>query len=211
MLKHNEIAMKKIYLLILITFSFSSYGQIAEGSSFIEGRFDFLNQKTTTSPSDTEIKTNGFGAIFGVGSFISDNSAIGGGVSYSRLEFDDFNSNQLGLNVFFQRFKSIRERFYFTPRINASYVFGKSEFDSGFGSNPETKISGIELSWIPGFQYAFDEKWVLGATIGAISYSNLTEKDSENSDNKVTESSFNVSMLANNFNLTVQYYFGKKD
>ncbi len=202
--------MKKNYLIILIALSFSTYGQIQKGSSFIEGSFDFFSEKTTISPGDNETKTNGYGVIFGVGSFISDNSVVGGGISYGSLKFDDFNNNLIGLNLFFQRFKPIKEKFYFTSRINASYVFGKNEFSGGF-SNQDTKTSGIQLSWIPGFQYVLDEKWVLGATVGSISYSNITEKDSDNSDNKMTQSEFDVSVLANNFSLSIQYYLGKKE
>jgi len=203
----KKTVMKNLLFVISVALCLSTFGQFEKGNSFLEGSANFLATSTSNSLADEDQKSSGIGLTIGLGSFISDNVAVGAGLGFSNFDSDFIQSKGIRINVFVQTFKSINNDFYFTPRYNISYGSAKNEF-TDLGA--ERKVTDLEVSWIPGFQYALNEKWTLGAVVGRIGFRRENDQDENDSSNKIKNSTFEIAFLANYFNVGLQYFLGRK-
>ena len=168
--------MKKLILSVAAVFAFgvaSAQDTATEGGSgfakgdvFMTGAVNFSSSKYT---ADGNFKENGFTIAPSIGFFVTENIALGAGISYNSTSVeeiegaDETKTSTIGFEVM--------GRYYFTP-ANQFSVFG--QLSVGYASTDfdaaDVKVNGFGIGAAPGVSYFISDNFALEASWGVLSY-----------------------------------------
>lgn len=196
--------MKKITLVLFASFvTLTLSAQTSSGNMMVGGEIDFRSASLEGN-SDYQNSSIDFSPSFGY--FISDNLAVGAGLSLGSGTIDTGAdktvSSSFGFGPFARYYKfTSNENFAFFAQAEFFYRSGKVDYTPG----GENKSQSVSFSVAPGFSYFFTEHWAIDLSItGLVIRSNDPNKDTP--DNKTTTIEFGLSSFAPS--LGFRYHFG---
>lgn len=174
----------------------SNEGGFNKKDVFISGSFGY--ESNTVKVDDFSASTSSFTFAPTIGYFVSDNFAIGAGLTFSNQPID-FDGETLDATSFGVRFMG---RYYLNPG-NKFSTFGQASL--AFGSiNPELEgadnASTLDLGISPGINYFLSEKFSVEATFGRIGYSSLSLDG-------YTQSNVGINLNLSTIGLGINYKF----
>lgn len=208
--------MKRIIITasIILGCTLQSSAQITKSSYVVGGSSSF--SFNTDNNFVGELNTISFSIKPDIGKFVSEKWLIGGGVGYSisKTRQSNFYITSEGLvqsfsgNFAATRFYSIADKFYFTCEfsLGATYSIRSSKLYTDTGPmESSSSIISPNIGVSPGLTYFVNEKWMIYARVGALSYNYAHRIES-----KTGSHSLGYSLQANSFGIGVRYILGSK-
>ncbi len=171
-----------------------------KGDTFIIGSIGILQQKSD------DVKSTGFSAGTAVGHFVSQNIALGAGITYlsQNTEAGNFSpenkQNAVSGNLFGRYYFTPQNKFSIYGQLAASYNNYKRETA---GETSETS-HGFAVSAGPGFNYFITPHLALISSVGFLSYSTSTYEANGNS---TDNSGFGLNLDISNIYFGLAYKF----
>ena len=139
----------------------------SKGNTFLTGSLGISSQ----NDKDANYKTNSTTINVGVGHFLSDNVAVGVGLGIgSNKETDGTTTvveeSTLAAGAFARYYFSPKSKFSMFGHLGVNYASATDKT-----SDPDLKISGMDIFAAPGFNYFISKNLSLEAVIGRIGYS----------------------------------------
>lgn len=216
---------KTLFVIVMAFIGQQSMGQVQTGSIFVTGFGSFYSDggETTTSitgnPPTTTEHDKYSGGSFGIGGgyFLSDNIAVGAGVSMYGTKMTPVDTadperktNGFSFGVFARYYVPMSDNFYFFGQLSYSLMTGSSSMTQGGTETEGPKMMGHMIGIQPGFTFFPTSRIGLDLTFGNIGWSGTTTKTDLGGGNTIESK---TSGLDVNFDLTsvtfgVQYFFG---
>lgn len=210
----------KILLSFVIIFFTKSTlnAQINEGKYILGGSASVnsesgqtLNSESTTIQIGKVVKSNTIIGIFGTVSLSKDSS-----------EHALDKSNQFNVGVFYRKYKSLGNNFYFFGEIDVSFQHNKYETDYIDNATPTssqhqsigTKYNGVGLDFIPGISYSICKRMqieLMMPNIASIFYGNNKTygiSPPQKTNNFSVNANLNSNLLSN-FGIGFKFLLGK--
>ncbi|MDN4164070.1 outer membrane beta-barrel protein [Cytophagales bacterium LB-30] len=197
--------MKKVILGIALAMgvSLSTFAQIGAGKMFAGGGLGIStsSDKNITDGTTTEGPKNFDLAINpSFGYFVSDNLAIGLGISFtsSSSKFDAGageikNSNNLfGLRPMVRYYKGFSETFFAYVEGSVGFSTGKGKTTGGGTTTENSNISNFGINVAPGFAFFPTEKYAFELQFNLLGFNRFVDKDPTDTANRDIDSGFNV-------------------
>lgn len=192
--------MKKILAMgILVFVAYYSQAQTAKGNMMIGGSFGFGSTSYEGAPN----KYNTFSFSPSFGYFVSDNLAVGSGLSFTHNSTSNGTNqstdNSFGLSPFVRYYKfTSNEKFAFF----AQAIVGLTSYRNETGTSV-TKGSRVSLNIAPGFSYFFTNHWAMDLSLSGFSiFGNNPNGNGNNSSTVQLDLSLSPS-------IGLRYHFGK--
>ena len=208
--------MKKLMIIssIVLGCSLQATAQIPESSYIVGGSSSF---NLTTNPDDGKILRASFSIRPEIGKFVSEKWLIGGGVGYSISQSQSSNgflsnsarTQEFSGNFSATRFYPLAEKFYFTCEYGLGVSYSFTHYESLMNSvlqienSTSETSSGIAVS--PGLAYFINNKWMIYARMGSLSY-----RYAHNLDTKTGYHNVGYHLRANSFGIGARYILGAK-
>lgn len=199
--------MKKVTLILFAAFltlsTLSLNAQTSSGNMMVGGELSF---RSTSAEGNSDYQNSGIAFSPSFGYFISDNLAVGAGLSLGSGTTDTGANktvtSSFGFGPFARYYKfTSNENFAFYGQAQFFYNSERADFTPG----GETKSQEITFSIAPGFSYFFTEHWAIDLSIaGLVIRSSDPNKD--NANDKTTTIRFDLTSLAPS--LGFRYHFG---
>ena len=211
--------MKRILLLVFtITLFFNLNAQIQKGSIITGGsiRYSGNDHSQKISPSDGSVNdyNSNFLAIAPqIGFFTSESLLVGIGLTFEHDDYKhEYNSydrstyeekrNLFFINPYITKYSKLKDKFYFTTRVNLM---------AGIGKENDAKLFEFRVNAKPGLTYFVSDKWALTCNVGQVYYNRKRTKLEEDSfSNKNIDESYGINLDFNTFTIGFQYVLNKK-
>jgi len=210
--------MKRILLLIFTTtLFFNLNAQIQQGSIITGGHFNYNNTDHSTDNSSFSnghnYSSNSLTISPRIGFFTSESTLVGIGLvfehrdsesessGYYGTSIDKFKSNLFLINPYVTKYSKIKDKFYFTTRVNLM---------AGIGKEDDNKVFELRVNATPGLSYFVNDKWALTCSVGNIYYNYKEVKLEDDSNNKVKDKQYGTNLDFNTFTLGFQYVINKR-
>jgi hypothetical protein len=217
--------MKKTLLVIVLAFiGQQSMGQVQAGSIFVTGFGSIYTQGGETSTKVGTTTTTSehdkiFGGTFGVGGgyFLSDNIAVGAGISLSGSKVTpsdtsdpEVKSSGFGVNVFARYYVPMSDNFYFFGQLRYGMMTSSSKMTQGGTETEGPKTSSNMIGIQPGFTFFPTSNIGLDLTFGNLGWMGTKTTTEFGNGNSIESKSSGVDV---SFDLTtvtfgIQYFFG---
>lgn len=193
---------RSLIFVFLMFFATCGYSQTSSGNMMVGGAIEFRSQ------SHQSDNVNTFASVYfapGFGYFISDNLAVGAGLSLSSWRNGTGAAKSVtssfGFSPFARYYKfTSNESFAFFGQASLSVRSTKTDPSSG----NITRGNGISFAISPGASYFFNEHWAMELSMSLFSISS-SDPDTDNNDDKVTTVSFGIDSFSPNIGL--RYHF----
>lgn len=206
--------MKKLILLAtVLAFGINVNAQEKESVS-LDGRWFIMGQAGFNSSHEGNVQSYSF--IPQVGTFISEDIALGLGVGYkgSKTETENTNNivntqkeNLLIVKPLARKYWNVANNFFIFGELAVPFGFGKNTIDNSIGNNTtsiEYKYTNIGVQLAPGLDYYLSDNWSIEATFGLLGWSSVKPKDGDASN----EFNFGLnSGVDNGVKLGIKYTF----
>jgi outer membrane protein len=193
---------RSLILVFLMFFATCAYSQTSSGNMMVGGAIEFSSRSYQSGSAN-----NSADVYFspGFGYFISDNLAVGAGLSLSSWRTGTGAAKSVtssfGFSPFARYYKfTSNESFAFFGEAVLSVSTSKTDPPSG----NITRGNGIRFAISPGAAYFFNEHWAMELSMSLFSI-NSFDPDTDNGDDKVTTVSFGVDSFASSIGL--RYHF----
>lgn len=162
--------MKKVFLSIALITAFgvaNAQEGFSKGNTFLTGTLSISSE----NDKDADVKTNSNTIAVGVGHFLTDHVAVGIGLGFGSAKITETSTvtdetSALTAGAF--------GRYYFSPKSKFS-MFGHLGVNyasiTDKTTDPDFKVSGMDIFAAPGFNYFVSKNLSLEAVIGRIGYS----------------------------------------
>ncbi|NOU61393.1 hypothetical protein [Marinifilum caeruleilacunae] len=209
-----------LLLLFSITILSSLHAQIQKGSVITGGYLNYNTNDVSQKPNNgghtfTDIESNNLTLAPQVGVFVNESTLIGLGLTYehtknkSSYESMYYNSesyedkrNLFLINPYLTKYSKLKDKLYFTTRLNLMVGFGKHE---------ESKLLAFRANATPGLTYFVSDKWALTCNVGQIYYNRMRSKlTTEDFTNKSIDEDYGLRVSFNTFTVGFQYVINKK-
>lgn len=189
--------MKKLLLTAAAVFAFgfanAQEGGFAKGDTFISGTATFTNTKTGEFKSDTyELSPS-------VGYFVTDNIALGLGVTFAKggfeFEGDTYEVKTTGGSIGASYFFTPAKPFSLTAGLGISYNTGR------IADAVDLNTFGVALA--PGFNYFISKNFAVNANIGVLGYTS----QKFDVDGAEATNTFALGLNGSNLNFGLTYKF----
>ncbi len=192
--------MKKILAVGILAFvAYYSQAQTAKGNMMIGGSFGFGSTSYEGSPD----KNNFFSFSPSFGYFVSDNLAVGSGLSFTHNStssgINQNSNNSFGLTPFVRYYKfTSNEKFAFFGQA----TLGISTYRNESGTSV-SKGTGMSFSVAPGFSYFFTNHWAMDLSLAGLGVSSSNPNGASNNSSSI---GLTLSMSPS---IGLRYHFGK--
>lgn len=185
-----------------ILMNFFAQAQTSSGNMMVGGALE-LESSSRQGSNLNDASSLYFSPSFGY--FLSDNLAIGAGISVGSSSSGTGDAKTVTTNFGFGPFA----RYYLFTSNDRFAFFGHAGLHFGTGkTNPpfgaDTKSSSISFSVAPGAAYFFNEHWALELALRGISVSS-SDPNTANDNDKTTRFNFGVSSFSPS--LAFRYHF----
>ncbi len=209
--------MKKITLLFFYTFFFflsTSFSQLNKGTILLGGDVSYNTQSSTNGPATSKTENFTFSPTIAVA--VKKNVFWGGSVLFSSINnkpapVNAFSKhNSYGADLFFRKYKLVKNKFYVFIEAGLSYGIAKEKFrqnpDYFFDSKRIT--TGLNIS--PGVSLAVSKKLYLESGFNNIAHLGYQHNKTEgyNFGNVISLSSSNFGLSSRLRVITSNLYFG---
>lgn len=182
--------------------AFAQETSTSEGKGFSKGDFVLTGSVGFASEKIGDIKTNGFVFSPSAAYFLTDNISLGLFVGVAGLKEEEPTGPEAKTTDFMV---GPQARYYFTPKNDFSLFlqltaqFQTSKFEQG---PIESKQNGFGASFSPGVSYFVSPHFALQATVGAIGFETMKDKDTD-----VKRDNFAAAVDLTNINFGLVYKF----
>ncbi|MPQ48889.1 hypothetical protein GCQ56_17970 [Marinifilum sp. N1E240] len=221
--------MKRI-LLLLFAFSLMSNlnAQIQKGSIIIGGDLNYNGKDYSQKPSPVgnltiNRESNNLKIAPQISFFASESTLIGLGLTFEHSDYKNIQRtiyqdgtsvihseeitskekrNLFLINPYVTKYSKLKDKFYFTTRVNLMVGFGKQD---------DSKLTEFRVNATPGLAYFVSNKWALTCNVGQIYYNRTRSKlDMDNFSNKSINEDYGINVKFNSFTIGFQYVMNKK-
>jgi outer membrane protein len=162
--------MKKVFLSLALITTFgvaNAQEGFSKGNTFLTGSLGI----SSINDKDTDTKSNSTTFAVGVGHFLSDNVAVGINVGFGSAKTTEVSltteeTSAMTAGAFGRYYFSPKSKFSMFGHLGVNYV---SVTDKT--TNPDLKVTGMDIFAAPGFNYFVSKNLSLEAVIGRIGYS----------------------------------------
>jgi len=193
---------RSLIFVFLMFFTTCAWSQTSSGNMMVGGAIEFSSRSYESGSAN-----NSANFVFapGFGYFISDNLAVGAGLSLSSWRNGTGAAktvtSSFGFSPFARYYKfTSNESFAFFGQALLSVSTSKTDPPSG----NITRGNGIYFAISPGASYFFNEHWAMELSMSLFSIAS-SDPDTDNSDDKVTTVSFGVDSFSPS--IGVRYHF----
>jgi outer membrane protein W len=164
--------MKKVFLSIALITAFgvaNAQEGFSKGNTFLTGSLGISSE----NDKDADAKSNSTTFAVGVGHFLSDHIAVGINVGFGSAKTTE---SSLTTEETSAMTAGAFGRYYFSPKSKFS-MFGHLGVNyasiTDKTTNPDLKVTGMDIFAAPGFNYFVSKNLSLEAVIGRIGYSSV--------------------------------------
>lgn len=225
----------KLLLIIglLSAITLTTNAQTEKGKSLINGSVGFGSSKTdntSTGPSASNQKSNYFTVAPNYGYFISNNLAVGLGLSflYNKQTANSTNiiasttvfSSQIYkqsifvINPFLRKYVDVAEKFKFFGHLNGGVGYGTIEAKNEYNytttptiSEDKYKVTSYNVALSPGFAFYPSKKWAIEFSFPLISYNKSEPNEDTNTITISSNESINFATDSFNPNIGFTFHF----
>ena len=205
---------KSTILVLLIVITSVANAQFTKGQKVLGGNggfsvgksesSDFTNRQNTITINPSFAKFTKANQLCGIGLVYGYSQQKS--VSPNYAQKSNIKNQNIGVNVFSQRFYNLAKNLYFTLNTSGSvsYLFGKTVIESSNTYN-ESKSKGyaINVGLTPGFSYQLNNRWLFDAYLSNLVNVGFSHNQSKSSTSnyKTKSNNFGISSSLSNTNL----------
>lgn len=164
--------MKKVLLtaVALFAFGFANAQDSKEGSSegFSNGDFFITGSANFSSTKMGDVKADGYNVSPSVGYFVTDNIALGAGVTFGKskmtIEDESVDVQSVGGNVGASYFFTPADKFSLFAGLGLGYNTSK------VGNGETINLNTFSVAVAPGFNYFLNDHFAVQASLGVLGY-----------------------------------------
>jgi outer membrane protein len=164
--------MKKVFLSLALITTFgvaNAQEGFSKGNTFLTGSLGISSE----NDKDADAKSNSTTVSIGVGHFLSNNVAVGVNLGFGSAKTTE---SSLTMEETSAMTAGAFGRYYFSPKSKFS-MFGHLGVNyasiTDKTTNPDLKVTGMDIFAAPGFNYFVSKNLSLEAVIGRIGYSSV--------------------------------------
>lgn len=216
---------------LLCTITFTTNAQTEKGKSLINGAIGFGSNKTdniSTGLSTSNQKSSYFTVAPNYGYFVSNNLAIGLGLSFLQnkqtanstdiiastpiFRSQVYKQSTFTIHPFLRKYIDVAEKFKFFGHLNGGIGFGTIETknDYNYTTTPTTsedkyKVTSYHAALSPGFAFYPSKKWGIEFSFPLIAYNKF--KPNEETTTITLSSNETINFATNSFNPNIGFTF----
>ncbi|NOU61394.1 hypothetical protein [Marinifilum caeruleilacunae] len=202
--------------------------QINKGSVITGGEFFFhgSDHSKLLSPENNrtiDLESDNLKIAPQFGFFVNESTLIGLGLTFEHYKYKNFRRsvyyydndvilvdegtykekrNLFLINPYLTKYSKLKDRLYFTTRLNMAV---------GFGKDGESKLYAFRANVTPGLTYFVSDKWALTCNVGQLYYNRMRSKfEVDSYSNKTIEEDLGFKVDFNTFTIGFQYVINKK-
>lgn len=180
--------MKKLILLATaLAFGINVNAQEKESVS-LEGRWFIMGQAGYNSSHEGDVQSYSFAPQ--IGTFVSEDIALGLGVGYIGSKEESENANVVNTNKesllvvkpLARKYWNVANNFFIFGELSVPLGFGKITNETSLGNtttSAEAKFTNIGVQLAPGLDYYLSDNWSLEATFGLLGWNSVKPKDGD--------------------------------
>lgn len=196
--------MKKVFLSLALITTFgvaNAQEGFSKGNTFLTGSLGISSE----NDKDADAKSNSTSVSIGVGHFLSNNVAVG-----VNLGFGSAKTTESSLTTEETSAMTVGAfgRYYFSPKSKFS-MFGHLGVNyasiTDKTTNPDLKVTGMDIFAAPGFNYFVSKNLSLEAVIGRIGYSSAKASSGSANAKGTTGFDFGIDLTNVTFGMNLRF------